>query len=178
SSAPGSAEQLQSISENSLNSTFSALQFLGDMMALEAEPVGRDAGKTDFKLIPRQLLFGIPERVGVLISPDGNWLSYLSAENGYFNIWIAPVNRVRRSSEEILMSESDLSKADASKDDVSESDISRADLSRARMITNETIRGIESYFWANNGRHIIFIQDTFGDENWRSEERRVGKDER
>ena len=40
------------------------------------------------------------------------------------------------------------------------------DISEARPVTNETIRGVESYFWAFTNRHIIYSQDTFGDENW------------
>ncbi len=39
-------------------------------------------------------------------------------------------------------------------------------ISEARPVTNETIRGVESYFWAFTNRHIIYSQDTFGDENW------------
>ena len=43
-------------------------------------------------LIPRELLFGNPERVGVKISPDGSKLSYLSPLNGVLNIWVMPVD--------------------------------------------------------------------------------------
>ncbi len=169
SSAPGSAEQLQSISENSLNSTFLALQNIGDMMAQEMGPAGTDAGKTDWEIIPREILFGIPERVGVLISPDGRWLSYLSAESGCFNIWIAPVNIVRSEEgriPELNASEADGSNAETSTAKASNASVSQVDLSGARAVTNETIRGIESYFWAPTSRHIIFFRDTFGDENW------------
>lgn len=150
-STPGSAEELQFASESNLNSTFMALQGLGDMLAGEAKLSGNQASHSGFKVIPREVLFGTPERVGVLISPDGNWLSYMSAESGYFNVWIAPINRTLRSSGEGRISKSNLS---------------RADLVKARPITNETIRGVESYFWATTGRHIIFSRDTFGDENW------------
>lgn len=128
-----------------------ALQGFGDLVAVEEGLSCRDAGEVGYQVIPREVLFGTPERVGVLISPDGNWLSYLSAESGYFNIWIAPVNKTLSSS---------------SGGRISKSNISRVELSGARPITNETIRGVESYFWANDGRHIIFCRDTFGDENW------------
>ncbi len=131
-----------------------ALQGFGDLIAVEEGLSSRDAGEVSYQVIPREVLFGTPERVGVLISPDGNWLSYLSAESGYFNIWIAPVNRTLSSSDEGRISKSN------------KSNISRVELSGARPITNETIRGVESYFWANDGRHIIFCRDTFGDENW------------
>lgn len=161
SSSPSSAEEFQFVSENSLISTFEALQSLEDLMEIEPMPPGFEAGEGGAKIIPREILFGTPERLGVLISPDGNWLSYLTAESGFFNVWIAPVNRARRPSEEGWISESNESKANASK-----ANASWVDLPKARPITNETIRGVESYFWANTCRHIIFSRDTFGDENW------------
>jgi len=40
-------------------------------------------------------------------------------------------------------------------------------LQEAKVITNETQRGIRSYFWANDNSHIIYAQDKKGDENWR-----------
>src|SRR5262249_27964010 len=36
----------------------------------------------------------------------------------------------------------------------------------ARPITNDTKRGIRSYFWAYTSKHIVYIQDTEGDEDW------------
>ena len=41
-------------------------------------------------LIPREVLFGNPERVGVQISPDGKWISYLAPYEGVMNIWLQP----------------------------------------------------------------------------------------
>lgn len=43
----------------------------------------------------------------------------------------------------------------------------RTDLAAARPVTNDTTRGIRSYFWAYNNRQILYIQDRDGDENWR-----------
>jgi dipeptidyl aminopeptidase/acylaminoacyl peptidase len=37
----------------------------------------------------------------------------------------------------------------------------------ARPVTNDTDRGIRSYRWAEDGRHLIYLQDSGGDENWR-----------
>ena len=34
-------------------------------------------------------------------------------------------------------------------------------------VTNDTVRGIRSYFWAQDNRHILYIQDVGGNENWR-----------
>ena len=39
-------------------------------------------------LIPREVLFGNPERVSVQISPDGKWISYLAPYEGVMNIWL------------------------------------------------------------------------------------------
>ncbi len=84
------------------------------------------------ELIPREILFGNPERTGVLISPDGKWISYSAALKGVLNVWIAPVDNI----------------------------------SNARPVTNDTSRGVKSYFWAFTNHHIIYRQDTNGDENW------------
>jgi dipeptidyl aminopeptidase/acylaminoacyl peptidase len=34
------------------------------------------------------------------------------------------------------------------------------------VVTADKLRGIRQYFWAENGKHIIYIQDKGGDENW------------
>jgi dipeptidyl aminopeptidase/acylaminoacyl peptidase len=41
-------------------------------------------------LIPRDVLFGNPDRAGSQLSPDGQWLSYLAPVNGVLNVWVAP----------------------------------------------------------------------------------------
>jgi dipeptidyl aminopeptidase/acylaminoacyl peptidase len=37
----------------------------------------------------------------------------------------------------------------------------------ARPVTHDTKRGIQAYGWAYTNRHILYIQDRDGDENWR-----------
>jgi len=37
----------------------------------------------------------------------------------------------------------------------------------ARPVTHDTKRGIQTYGWAYTNRHILYIQDRDGDENWR-----------
>lgn len=37
----------------------------------------------------------------------------------------------------------------------------------ARPVTHDTGRGIRFYAWAYNNRHLLYIQDQNGDENWR-----------
>jgi dipeptidyl aminopeptidase/acylaminoacyl peptidase len=44
-------------------------------------------------LIPRESLFGNPERAAGQISPDGQWLSWLAPRDGVLNIWVAPVSQ-------------------------------------------------------------------------------------
>lgn len=41
------------------------------------------------------------------------------------------------------------------------------DPSQAHPVTRDTGRGIRQYFWAFTNRHILYIQDKNGDENWR-----------
>ena len=43
----------------------------------------------------------------------------------------------------------------------------REDLAAARPVTRDTGRGIRFYGWAYTNRHILYIQDKNGDENWR-----------
>lgn len=83
-------------------------------------------------LIPRETLFGNPDRAGVRLSPDGKHLSYLSDLEGVMNLWVAP----------------------------------RDDLSAAKAVTADTGRGIRSYFWAYDNRHLLYLQDEGGNENW------------
>lgn len=41
------------------------------------------------------------------------------------------------------------------------------DLSKAKAVTNETKRAIRSVFWAYDDKHILFVNDVGGDENWK-----------
>lgn len=94
--------------------------------------VAERAESTEAPLIPRDVIFGNPDRAGVQISPDGKWISYLAPVDGFLNVWIAPVGK----------------------------------LDEARAITDDKVRGIRSYFWAFTNQHILYLQDTGGDENW------------
>ena len=89
------------------------------------------------ELIPRRVLFGNPERVLPRISPDGTRLAWIAPHEGVLNVWVAPVG-----------------------DD-------GVDWSAARVVTDDTDRGIRTYAWAHDGRHVLYLQDTGGDENWR-----------
>lgn len=45
-------------------------------------------------LIPRQAIFGNPDRAGAQISPDGKHLSYLAAVKGVMNIWVGSADNI------------------------------------------------------------------------------------
>ena len=44
------------------------------------------------ELIPRDALFGNPERAAVQLSPDGKSLSWIAPVKGVMNVWVAPAN--------------------------------------------------------------------------------------
>jgi dipeptidyl aminopeptidase/acylaminoacyl peptidase len=51
---------------------------------------GETMTHTPAPLIPRAALFGNPTRAQGLISPDGQWLSWIAPKDGVLNIWLAP----------------------------------------------------------------------------------------
>jgi dipeptidyl aminopeptidase/acylaminoacyl peptidase len=90
------------------------------------------------ELIPLPVLFGNPERVGPQISPDATQLAWIAPHDGVLNVWVAPVSAS-----------------------------TGLDLDAARVVTRDTDRGIRQFQWAYDGRHLLYLQDTGGDENWR-----------
>jgi dipeptidyl aminopeptidase/acylaminoacyl peptidase len=46
------------------------------------------------ELIPRELLFGNPERASAQISPDGSMISFLAPVEGVLNVWVGPVDDI------------------------------------------------------------------------------------
>ncbi len=84
-------------------------------------------------LIPREVLFGNPERSGVSLSADGKYISYLSSLEGVQNIFIATIDNPNSPT----------------------------------PITSDKGRGIRRYFWSYDNKHIIYLKDDGGDENWR-----------
>jgi dipeptidyl aminopeptidase/acylaminoacyl peptidase len=90
------------------------------------------------ELIPRQVLFGNPERVSPHISPDGTRLAWIAPHEGVLNVWVAPAS------------------ADTG-----------VDWAAAQVVTDDTDRGIRMFAWAHDARHLLYLQDTGGDENWR-----------
>src|SRR5579875_1112186 len=95
------------------------------------------------ELIPRRVLFGNPERVSPSISPDGRYLA-----------WLAPSRPAGR--EHGAGGVLNVWVAPAG-----------GELSEARVVTDDSERGIRFYSWAPDSRHLLYLQDAGGDENWR-----------
>lgn len=87
-------------------------------------------------LIPREVLFGNPERTQPRLSPGGDRLAYIAPVDGVLNVWVGPVG-------------------------------SEVGDDGFEPVTRDTDRGIRQYFWAEDGRHLVYLQDKGGDENWR-----------
>jgi dipeptidyl aminopeptidase/acylaminoacyl peptidase len=98
-------------------------------------------------LIPRSVLFGNPERIQPRISPDGGSLAWIAPKDGVLNVWVAPIL--------------------ASADPDTGVDGAGVDWAAARVLTADTDRGIRTFSWARDGRHLLYVQDAGGDENWR-----------
>jgi dipeptidyl aminopeptidase/acylaminoacyl peptidase len=89
-------------------------------------------------LIPLSVLFGNPERESPRISPDGTKLAWIAPSGDVLNVWLAPISTE-----------------------------AGVDWAAARVITDDTDRGIRQFAWAHDGRHLLYLQDIGGDENWR-----------
>jgi len=88
-------------------------------------------------LVPRHVLFGNPERVSPHISPDGSQLAWIAPREGVLNVWVAPIGAAG------------------------------VDWDAAQAVTDDKDRGVRVFAWARDGRHLLYLQDTGGDENWR-----------
>lgn len=109
----------------------------------KAEPMSKDANSkplANVPLIPRDVLFGNPQRAQARISPDGAWISFLAPVKqpgqedgeGVLNVWVAPIDKP----------------------------------DEAKPVTNDKRRGIRSHNWAYNSKQVLYTQDVGGDENW------------
>ena len=71
-----------------------ALAACGDRQAADAPaaagPAAKPVALEQVELIPREALFGNPERANVQISPDGKYLSWVAPLDGVLNVWVAP----------------------------------------------------------------------------------------
>ena len=61
--------------------------------AAPADPAAAAPASLDqVELIPRDALFGNPERANVQLSPDGRYLSWVAPLDGTLNVWVAPAD--------------------------------------------------------------------------------------
>ncbi len=82
-------------------------------------------------LVPREVLFGNPERVTPKLSPDGERIAYIAPVDGVLNLWLMD-----------------------------------SDGGNPTQLSFDENRGIEHFVWAENGEHILYMQDETGDENY------------
>ena len=60
------------------------------LQATSPEAGGASEGGTPVRLIPRDVIFGNPDRTLARISPDGGHVSWLAPNEGVLNVWVAP----------------------------------------------------------------------------------------
>jgi dipeptidyl aminopeptidase/acylaminoacyl peptidase len=57
-------------------------------------PLGTAFGSSDLPpLIPREVLFGNPEKAAPRVSPGGDMLAYLAPDNGVLNVWVRTLGK-------------------------------------------------------------------------------------
>ncbi len=83
------------------------------------------------QLIPREVLFGNPEKASPAISPDGTRIAWLAPVDGVLNVWVGHLGA-----------------------------------GDAAPVTGDTERGVRDYRWAHDDRHLLYVQDKGGDEDW------------
>lgn len=108
------------------------LVWSADFLLLSKPQVLAAGAVAETPLIPRDVLFGNPDRAAARLSPDGKHLSWLAPNHGVLNVWVAPVGK----------------------------------LDEARVVTDDRKRGIRTYFWAYTSRHVLYLQDVGGNENY------------
>ena len=67
------------------------LLLFGLLLLAPAAPTRTASAEEAVALIPREVLFGNPDRAGVRLSPDGAAISWLAPVEGVMNLWVAPV---------------------------------------------------------------------------------------
>ncbi len=83
-------------------------------------------------LIPRDVLFGNPERTSPRLSPDATRLAWIAPDQkNVLQVWVKTIG----------------------KDD-------------DKIVTADKKRGIRRYFWAEDNRTLLYLQDNDGDENF------------
>ncbi len=86
---------------------------------------------TSTELIPREILFGNPDKTSPEISPDGTKMAYLAPVNNVLNVWVGTIGS-----------------------------------DNYQPVTKDEDRGVRFYSWAQDNKHILYIQDVGGNEKW------------
>ena len=63
-------------------------------MLVAPKTEGPQESSMDAPLIPRDVLFGNPDKAQARLSPDGKWLSMLKPVDGVLNVWVAPIDDI------------------------------------------------------------------------------------
>ncbi|MCU1230550.1 MAG: tolB [Acidobacteria bacterium] len=83
-------------------------------------------------LLPRETLFGNPERTSPRLSPDGKRLAWIAPDKkNVLQVWVKTIG---------------------TDDD--------------KVVTADKKRGIRQYFWAEDNKTLLYMQDNDGDENF------------
>ena len=70
---------------------------VGAASGTPANPAGEPGamkGPEDVQVIPRDVLFGNPEKASFRASPDGKFVSWLAPLNGVLNVFVAPIENI------------------------------------------------------------------------------------
>ncbi|MGD9636173.1 MAG: alpha/beta fold hydrolase [Pirellulales bacterium] len=97
-----------------------------------AKVTSTSEGTMKAKLIPRDVLFGNPQRAQARLSPDGKYLSFVAPVDNVLNVFVGPAD----------------------------------DMSKAKALTKEKVRPVRGYNWTYDSKHIVYPQDTNGNENF------------
>lgn len=93
--------------------------------------MGGEKEHLDNRLIPRDVIFGDPEKWHARISPDGTSLTYLAPSDGKMSVWVRTLGE----------------------DD-------------GRVIAHDPARAIPWVAWQGDGDHVLYLQDSGGNENY------------
>ncbi|HET6585240.1 MAG TPA: S9 family peptidase [Nannocystaceae bacterium] len=66
----------------------------GPAAAPPADAVATAPTAAPSRLVPREVLFGNPERTGVRMSADGRQILFIAPKDGVLNVWVAPIDAI------------------------------------------------------------------------------------
>ena len=77
-----------------LTPTLACLTLAGCSIPADADtaPMEKPTMTSSPPLIPRQILFGNPDKAALRVSPDGRHIAFLAPVNGVLNVWVAPAD--------------------------------------------------------------------------------------